>query len=277
MVGTCRKQHYKADRRLTSLSQPGNSMIDAVANRICECLRDGRKPEVLVLTGSGISAESGIPTFRGDSSPSKTRWAGHEIAEVSSRQAWDRDPALVNSFFAARRTAMQAAAPNMAHRALAELEQLLGDHLFIVTQNVDWLHQLAGSLRVCQMHGDLATLRCRRCEAVFHWPADFAAEMSCDHCDGELGPNVVLFDEVPRHLPAISELLTKCDLFVAIGTSGIVYPASEFSVIAAAHGALTLSLNKAESRGLFDYSWIGAATTTVPAWVDLMRTALNGC
>ena len=249
-------------------------MLEEVTSRVKLCVDAGKRPRILVLTGSGISAESGIKTFRGTDSLSQTDWDGQQVGKVASITAMDTDPAMVNRFFAVRREDMYRSEPNAAHEALADLEEILDDHMFVVTQNVDSLHELAGSDRVCHMHGDLDSVRCRMCATVFQWPAEFVPDLTCDRCGGGIRPNVVLFGEVPMHLEAVSHLLTKCDIFVAIGTSGLVYPASEFSEVAAAHGALTVHINMIKTPGHFDCSLLGPATITVPAFVDVVRAAL---
>ncbi len=187
---------------------------------------------IFVLTGSGISAESGIPTFRG----SGGLWRNHRIEEVASPSAWARDPALVWEFYSMRRRVAAAAKPNPAHRVLAELESKLGDRLFLCTQNVDNLHEQAGSRRVIHMHGELFKSRCESChlppfadEACY----EPATEIPRCACGGRIRPHICWFGEIPYELDRIFTALDTCTIFAAIGTSGVVEPAASF--VAHAH------------------------------------------
>lgn len=227
---------------------------------------------IVVLTGAGISAESGVPTFR----DAGGLWEGHRVDDVATPEGFERDPDLVQRFYDARRHAAAAALPNPAHEALAQLEQRLGDELLLVTQNVDDLHERAGSTRVVHMHGELASALCTSCGARSAVPADLAEWPPCPVC-GErmLRPDVVWFGEMPYELDRIEAALAACELFVAIGTSGAVYPAAGFVWTASEHGARTLELNLATSEvsSLFDEMRLGAASIIVPAWVDEMLAA----
>ncbi len=182
---------------------------------------------IFVLTGSGISAESGIPTFRG----SGGLWKNYRVEEVASPDAWARDPALVWEFYSMRRRVAAAAKPNPAHRALAELEEKLGERFFLCSQNVDNLHEQAGSHHVLHMHGELFKSRCDRCprppfrdEACYEPPAEIP---QCD-CGGRIRPHICWFGEVPYELDRIFAALDACTMFAAIGTSGVVEPAASF-------------------------------------------------
>jgi NAD-dependent deacetylase len=182
---------------------------------------------IFVLTGSGISAESGIPTFRG----SGGLWRNHRIEEVASPYAWARDPALVWEFYSMRRRIAAAARPNPAHRALADLEGKLGDRLFLCTQNVDNLHEQGGSHGVIHMHGELFKSRCDTCrrppfpdEACYESPL----EIPRCACGGRIRPHICWFGEVPYELDRIFAALDACTIFAAIGTSGVVEPAASF-------------------------------------------------
>lgn len=183
--------------------------------------------KVLVLTGAGISAESGIPTFRGPDG----LWEGHRVEDVATPQAFTSDPVLVHRFYNLRRKALQDASiqPNPAHRALAEFERDHEDEFLLVTQNIDDLHQRAGSQNVLPMHGELLKARCTLTGDVIDWRDDLSVHtVRPDEPDlvGTLRPHVVWFGEMPFGLERIAEFAAKCDLFLAIGTSAVVYPAA---------------------------------------------------
>lgn len=227
----------------------------------------GASPRIVVLTGAGISAESGVPTFR----DAGGLWEGHRVEDVATPEAFERDPDTVQRFYDARRRAVASAAPNRAHAALARLEAELGDDLLLVTQNIDDLHERAGSGRVRHMHGEILRALCLACEARVEVPGDLADAPPCPEC-GErmLRPDVVWFGEMPYWLDDIDLALVACERFVAIGTSGAVHPAAGFVLTAAAFGAETLELNLAESEitPFFDESRLGLASELVPRWVD---------
>jgi NAD-dependent deacetylase len=185
------------------------------------------RDRMFVLTGSGVSAESGIPTFRGAGG----LWRNYRVEEVASPHAWARDPALVWDFYSMRRRVAAAAKPNPAHLALAELERRLGDRLLLCTQNVDNLHEQAGSERVLHMHGELFKSRCDTCrrppfadESRYEPPASIPR---CE-CGGQIRPHICWFGEVPYELDRIFTALDECTIFAAIGTSGVVEPAASF-------------------------------------------------
>ena len=229
---------------------------------------------LVVLTGAGISAESGVPTFR----DAGGLWEGHRVEDVATPEAFERDPDTVHRFYDARRHAAASVDPNPAHLALARLERQLGDDLLVVTQNVDDLHERAGSSRVVHMHGDLLTALCNSCGARSPIVADLIERPPCPEC-GErmLRPDVVWFGEMPYELDAIDEALLACDVFAAIGTSGAVYPAAGFVMTAAEADAATIELNLASSEitPLFDEVRHGPASVVVPAWVDEIVAAAH--
>ena len=228
---------------------------------------------VVILTGAGISAESGVPTFR----DADGLWEGHRFEDVATPEAFDREPTIVHKFYDARRAALGTVEPNAAHRALADLERRLGDRLLVVTQNIDDLHERAGSTRVLHMHGELYSALCRVCQRRSRWLEDLIHCPPCPHCGvSELRPDVVWFGEVPYEMDRIQAALQEADLFVSIGTSGAVYPAAGFVQYAAACGARTLELNLEPSVGSasFDEARHGPASEVVPAWVAEMLARL---
>ncbi len=221
----------------------------------------------VVLTGAGISAESGLPTFRDPDG----LWEGHDPMTVATPEAFAADPDLVHRFYDQRRAALARVEPNAAHRALARLEEALGDDLLIVTQNIDDLHERAGSRRVHHLHGRLRAAWCTACDSRHEWTATLGDRPACPTCASrELRPDVVWFGEVPYGMDVVEEALYSCELFVSIGTSGLVYPAAAFVQYAAARGARTVELNLDQSGASadFDVSRRGPATELVPAWVD---------
>ena len=222
---------------------------------------------VVVLTGAGISAESGVPTFR----DSDGLWEGHRVEDVATPEAFELQPSVVHRFYDERRAALLAVEPNPAHHALARLEQALGDDLLIVTQNIDDLHERGGATRVLHMHGELRSALCRACGRRVRWSERLGHQPPCPGCGlRALRPDVVWFGEVPYEMDRIVGLLRDADLFVAVGTSGVVYPAAAFVQIAARGGARTLELNLARSDVSpdFDEARRGPAGELVPAWVD---------
>ena len=224
-------------------------------------------PRIVVLTGAGISAESGLPTFR----DADGLWEGHDPMTVATPEAYDDDPALVHRFYDERRAALARVRPNAAHRALARLEETLGDRLHLVTQNIDDLHERGGSRRVHHMHGRLRAAWCTACDERTDWDGPLGHGPACPSCDEPaLRPDVVWFGEVPHGMDAIEEALWECDLFVSIGTSGLVHPAAAFVHYAVGNGKETLELNldASEASGDVGQSRRGPATELVPAWDD---------
>lgn len=222
---------------------------------------------IVVLTGAGISAESGVATFR----DAGGLWEGYAVEDVATPEGYARDPDTVLRFYDARRRGVAAVAPNAAHHALARLEGALGDELLIVTQNVDDLHERAGSRNLVHMHGELLKALCEACGARVEWVGDLIERPPCPVC-GErmLRPDVVWFGEMPYDLDRIEEAVVACDEFVSVGTSGAVYPAAGYAALAAAFGARTVELNLEPSDALipFDDARTGLASVLVPRWVD---------
>lgn len=228
---------------------------------------------IFVLTGAGISAESGLGTFR--EKAGEGLWAKFDPMKLATPEAFATDPGAVHAFYNARRSNLLAAKHNAAHIALARLEAELaerGDRLFLVTQNIDDLHERAGSRRVVHMHGELLKARCTRCHAVSSWHDDLATTSACPSCRqiGTLRPDVVWFGEMPFDMNMISDALAASDLFVAIGTSGSVYPAAGFAAEARAAGTRTCEINLEASDNvhLFDDRRYGPASEAVAAWVE---------
>lgn len=221
---------------------------------------------IVILTGAGISRESGLHTFR----DADGIWAKFRIADVATPQAFARDPAGVHGFYNARRAQLRdpSIQPNAAHLALAELERRWPGEVLLVTQNVDDLHDRAGSRALIHMHGELMKARCARCEAVHPWRDDLSTATPCPTCAraGAMRPHVVWFGEMPLEMERIGAALDRCGLFIAIGTSGQVYPAAGF--VAEVRGrARTVELNLEPSEGSFDESRHGPATELVPRFV----------
>lgn len=228
--------------------------------------------KIVILTGAGISAESGLGTFRDKDG----LWTKYDLNEVATPEGFAANPALVHDFYNARRKNCIEATPNAAHAALARLEQALpeGD-MIIVTQNVDDLHERAGSRTVLHMHGELAGALCSSCDHRWPAPAVMAPTDPCPACGAPATrPDIVWFGEYPYHMERIWDLLRGCDLFVSIGTSGNVYPAAAFVQDADRAGADTLELNLEPSAGVSDFAEarFGPATDIVPAWVDELLT-----
>lgn len=227
-----------------------------------------RPKSIVVLTGAGISAESGLGTFRDKDG----LWTKYDLNEVATPEGFARNPVLVHDFYNARRRNLVEASPNAAHVALAELERRFDGDILLVTQNVDDLHERAGSRRLLHMHGELLKIRCQGCDDVRDWRGDLDLATACPACgaSGGLRPHVVWFGEMPLHMEAISEALALCDLFVSIGTSGQVYPAAGFVADVRRRGcAHTVELNLDPSDGfsLFAEKIYGPATQVVPAFV----------
>jgi len=223
---------------------------------------------LVILTGAGISAESGLGTFRDPDG----LWAKHDWRKLASPEGFLEDPEAVHAFYNARRQGLLEAEPNAAHRALAALAEAWPGDLMLVTQNIDDLHERGGSSDVVHMHGELLKTRCEHCGAVFGWREDLSVSTPCPACSeaGGLRPHVVWFGEMPFEMERIYERLMRCGLFVAIGTSGAVYPAGGFVQEARLAGARTLelSLEPGEASAFFDDRIYGPATQVVPAFVD---------
>lgn len=227
---------------------------------------------IVILTGAGISAESGIDTFR----DSGGLWEQHRVEDVATPEAFVRDPSLVHRFYDMRRIAIQKAQPNAAHHALVRLERTWRGEVTIVTQNVDDLHKRAGSQALIPMHGEHLKAWCTACDRRTEWRSSLGDGPPCPQCGivGVLRPDIVWFGEMPYHMEKIYDLLHRADLFVSIGTSGAVYPAAGFAREAQAQGTYTLELNKepSQTKAYFDEAHHGKASQLVPQWVTAMMT-----
>ncbi len=221
---------------------------------------------IVILTGAGVSAESGLGTFRDVGG----LWSRYDLEDVATPGGFARNPRLVHGFYNARRANMRAAEPNPAHAALARLLAAHPGQVTLVTQNIDDLHERAGASPVIHMHGELARALCGACGARWDAPDAMVPEDACPACGAAATrPDVVWFGEIPYHMERIGAALTACDLFVAIGTSGAVYPAAGFVAEAAGHGAETLEINlePSDTAAAFDRHLHGPASRIVPEWV----------
>ncbi|MBJ7510874.1 NAD-dependent deacylase [Brevundimonas sp.] len=233
---------------------------------------------LVVLTGAGISAESGVPTFRA----SDGLWCGHRVEEVATPEGYAANPALVQDFYNQRRRQLAEVRPNAAHVALAELAAGWEGDFLLVTQNVDDLHDRAhaeippgAGFELIHMHGELLKARCTRSGVVMDWAGDMAAdEPSRHHPQGRMRPHIVWFGEMPLQMERIEAALAACDLFVSIGTSGAVYPAAGFVQLARYAGARTVEINLEPTQGarLFDEGVYGPATEAIPAFFRDLQT-----
>ena len=222
---------------------------------------------IVILTGAGVSAESGIDTFRSEGG----LWEQHRVEDVATPEAFARDPDLVLRFYDMRRAAIQTKQPNAAHHALARLDATWPGNLLIVTQNVDDLHERGGAARVLHMHGEHLNAWCTACDRRPRWTGPLIERPPCPLCGATaLRPDVVWFGEMPYGMDRIHAALREADLFVSIGTSGAVYPAAGFVRSARELGAATLELNLERSRGSawFEETRLGPASELVPEWVE---------
>ena len=227
---------------------------------------------VVILTGAGISAESGIRTFRA----SDGLWEDHHIEDVATPEGFHRDPALVHRFYNSRREQLlsDAVQPNDAHKALVRLEEHFKDNFLLVTQNVDNLHERAGSRALIHMHGELLNVRCSQTGFVSSVKSDIGPLDRCVCCglQGTLRPDIVWFGEEPMQMNQIYTALSQCDLFLSIGTSGHVYPAAGFVEVANEAGADTVEINLEPSRkeSHFKDHFYGPASEQVPRFIDAL-------
>jgi NAD-dependent deacetylase len=226
--------------------------------------RIGRARSVTVLTGAGISADSGVPTFRGVDG----LWKNHRPEELASPEAFARDPKLVWEWYNWRRELLATKRPNAAHENLVHLERQM-KHFWLITQNVDGLHALAGSKHLSEIHGNIWKVRCTQCGRVSHnRDLPLVYPPNCTHCSGLLRPHIVWFGEslAPEDLDRSYQALRDCEILLIIGTSGMVYPAASFAHIAKEGGALVVELNlePTPNSPVVDASFQGRAKDLVP-------------
>jgi len=229
---------------------------------------EAKPRSVVVLTGAGISAESGIKTFRA----ADGLWENHPVEEVATPEGFARNPHLVHEFYNQRRRQLLSSEirPNAAHTALAKFEHQFDGSFLLITQNIDNLHERAGSKNLLHMHGELLKMRCENSQLVFDIRQDLEVNSECRCCRvlGNLRPHIVWFGEMPFHMNDINKALSACDVFVSIGTSGNVYPASGFYQTAKRFAAHTVELNLERTESEFDQHIFGPATKVVPAYFD---------
>ena len=228
--------------------------------------------KIVILTGAGISAESGIQTFR----DAGGLWEGHAVEQVATPEGFAADPVLVHRFYNLRRAALKTVKPNAAHEALGRLAREFSGEVTLVTQNVDDLHERGGSTDVIHMHGELLSAFCTACNHRWRQSEDLTVETLCPACQTQGGPrpDIVWFGEMPYQMRRLEAAVESCTLFVSIGTSGAVYPAAGFVHMAKTYGARTLELNLEPSQGsaAFDEARHGPATQLVPEWVNSILT-----
>ena len=221
-----------------------------------------------------MSAESGVPTFRGEDG----LWEGHHIEMVASPEGFERDPKLVQRFYNLRRAALKTVAPNAGHFALARLEREWRGKFLLVTQNVDDLHERAGGKSLIHMHGELLKARCRNCGAVCPWCEDLSSSTRCEACEktGDMRPHIVWFGEIPFELEVISGALGSANIFLCIGTSGVVYPAAGFAHTAARRPEchlIEMDIERTEISRHFHEHIVGTVAVELPQMVERLLSA----
>jgi NAD-dependent deacetylase len=229
-----------------------------------------RANHIVILTGAGVSAESGLGTFR----DTDGLWTKYDLADVATPEGYAKNPKMVLDFYNARRINCRKAAPNPAHEAIARLQREYPGRVTLVTQNIDDLHERGGSRQVIHMHGQILQALCAECGHRWGWSGEMALDDICHSCatPGTVRPDIVWFGEMPYHMDTIWARIAACDLFVAIGTSGAVYPAAGFVTDARDRGARTLEINlePSDNAGSFDERRSGPASETVPGWVEAL-------
>lgn len=227
---------------------------------------------IAVLTGAGISAESGIPVFRSEDG----LWENHRVEDVATYEGFLRNKPLVHTFYNDKRRACKTKVPNQGHLALTKLQQGIeakGGKVTIITQNIDDLHEKAKSHDIIHMHGELNKLWCEACDARFEYLEDSSTDLKCPHCGkAALRPDIVWFGEIPYRMDEIEACLTQCDLFLSIGTSGVVYPAAGFARICRYAGApcIEFNLKPSEVRSSFTHAFYGKASHTLDVFTDYL-------
>lgn len=248
------------------------SQLERAVTLLAQRLANGGA--LTVLTGAGVSAESGVATFRDLGG----LWEHHGIEDVATPEAFERNPTLVYAFYDARRAQLASVQPNAGHHALVELEQLLGERFMLITQNVDDLHERAGSRRLLHMHGELKKARCSACETVHVWTSGLDATSVCPACQARaLRPHIVWFGELPLYMDDEIPRALEASCFASIGTSGVVYPAAGFVSHARRRRALTIEVNlePSQNAAAFDVQLTGKSGEILPRLVSLLRQKYN--
>lgn len=230
---------------------------------------------IVILTGAGISAESGLSTFRA----ANGLWNNHRVEDVATIEAFERHPAYVHEFYNDLKKQVLAAKPNAAHLAITKLQKEYPAEISVVTQNVDLLHEKAGNQNVYHIHGQINQAVCLNCGQIADASGDIDTETVCPHCGiaGMMKPNIVFFGENLLYMNKVDDLLRQCDLFLSIGTSGVVFPAAAFVQTAKYHGATTYEFNMEQTSNnfYFDQHIMGPAGNTLPAFVDEMLNSFG--
>ena len=228
---------------------------------------------IVILTGAGISAESGLATFRS----SNGLWNNHRVEDVASIEGFQRNPELVHDFYNELKLEIQKAKPNPAHLAITKLQKEYPAEISVITQNVDTLHEKAGNQDIYHIHGQINQAVCLNCGHILETFGDVTTETTCPQCSiaGMMKPNIVFFGENLLCMDKVEELLRQCDLFISIGTSGVVFPAAAFVQTAKHYGADTIefTLEPTSNNFYFDKHIYGPAGKTLPAFVDEMINA----
>jgi len=223
---------------------------------------------IVILTGAGISAESGLSTFRSENG----LWNKHRVEDVATAEAFARNPEYVHEFYNELRPELYNAKPNAAHFAITELQKRSAAEINVITQNVDTLHEKAGNKNVYHIHGQINQIVCLNCGHVFETWSDVHSADKCENCGicGMLKPNIVFFGENLLYMDKVETLLQKCNLFISVGTSGVVYPAAGFVRTAKMFGADTYEFNMEQTSNnyCFDKHIFGAAGTTLPEFLQ---------
>ena len=231
---------------------------------------DKKYKSIVVLTGAGISAESGLATFRS----SNGLWNNHRVEDVATIEAFQRNPEFVHDFYNQMKPELLAAKPNPAHLALTKLQDNYPAPVSIITQNVDTLHEKAKSRNIYHIHGQINQAVCLNCGHVLETWNDVTTETVCPQCSiaGMMKPNIVFFGENLLYMDKVERLLASCDLFISVGTSGVVFPAAAFVQTAKLYGAETYEFNleKTSNNFYFDHHIFGKAGDTLPPFVDAL-------
>lgn len=222
---------------------------------------------IVLLTGAGISAESGLSTFRSENG----LWNNHRVEDVATIEAYFRNPDYVHQFYNDMRPELFKAQPNPAHLAITELQKMYPAQVDVITQNVDTLHEKAGNTNVYHIHGQINQIVCMNCGHVFETWGEITSEDKCEKCGvtGMLKPNIVFFGENLLYMNKVDTILKSCDLFISVGTSGVVYPAAGFVQIVKMFGADTVEMNMetTSNNKMFDKHIYGPAGSTLPTFV----------